>query len=270
MSEVTKVETGVELPDSGVIDTNWAKEQLERVNIFSQELMNYGRGQVFHMLRISLSDSGYTQAVEELSYTVPTAETYINYLDKRPVLEAIKEKYYVALSLSAAEYIPNSIEDALALCDIALAKRYGLTAEGLKKAAEATGTLPKKMTNAAITVEADKKKALNKWLTEQQNLTEEEIANAQHLHPEGKNEFVEKAIAAFDRLGAWEKFYSIIAEPIHKSNDPHALRFLSDMDEAAGSIMEYLKAEEAYHKLNILKEQFEETVYPEILYQASK
>ena len=49
-----EIETGVELPESGIIDTNWAKEQLERVNIWSQELMSYGRGQVFNMLKISL------------------------------------------------------------------------------------------------------------------------------------------------------------------------------------------------------------------------
>ena len=32
-----EIETGVELPESGIIDTNWAKEQLERVNIRSEE-----------------------------------------------------------------------------------------------------------------------------------------------------------------------------------------------------------------------------------------
>ena len=265
-----EIETGVELPESGIIDTNWAKEQLERVNIWSQELMSYGRGQVFNMLKISLSADGYKQSVEDLGYAVATAETYINYLELRPVLEAIKDKYFVAISLSASEYIPNDIEEALALCDIAIAKRYGLTADGLKKAAESTGALPKKMSNATITAEANKKKAFTAWLKDSHNMSDSDIMDAQHLKTEGKTEFNEKMIAAFERLGTWKIFYTIIAEPVHNSGSDKALRFLSDMNDAAASIEEFLQSEAAYNNFKELKNTFESTVYPEILYQENK
>ena len=265
-----EIDTGVVLPEDGQIDVAWARTQLERTDAFSKELMYFGKASVFFMLKTNLSESGYNQAVQELDYTVETAEVYINYLQLRPVLEAIKAKYYVALSLSAAEYLPESIEEALALCDIVVAKYGKITADNLVKALKDTGKSTNKLSDAAITVEATKKQALMKWLLEEHSLTESEVQDAQQLHPEGKNEFNEKAIAAFDRLGDWKVFYNIIADTVHNSGNSNALRFLADMDEASGSIMEYLKAEEAYNNLNTLKDTFESTVYPEILYQASK
>ena len=156
--------TGVILPEDGIINTEWAKDQLSRVDVFSQELLNYGRGEVFFMLQTNLSSEAFEQSVKDLEYSVATAMTYISYLQKRPILEAIKEKLYVALSLSAAEYIPDSIEDAMALIDVCIAKFGKPTADNLKKAAETTGTLPKKMSEAAIGIEAHIKQELHKWV----------------------------------------------------------------------------------------------------------
>ena len=256
--------TGVVLPEDNIIDTKWAQEQLSRVDVFSQELLNYGRGEIFFMLQSNLSPGGFEQSIADLGYTVETSLTYISYLQKRVVLEAIKAKYYVALSLSAAEYIPDSTEDAMALLDVCLAKFGKPTADNLKKAAETTGTLPKKMSDAAINVEAAKKKALNEWLLSEHSMSDDDILQASRLHPEGKSEFTEKMAAAYHLLGNWKTFYDIIAKPIHDSGDMKALRFLADMQDASGSITEYLEAEAANKKLNNLKETFDNTVYPEI------
>ena len=259
--------TGVILPEDGVINTDWAKDQLSRVDVFSQELLNYGRGEVFFMLQNNLSQGGFEQSIKDLGYTVETAMTYISYLQKRPVLEAIKEKLYVALSLSAAEYIPDSIEDAMALLDVCIAKFGKPTADNLKKAAETTGTLPKKMSDAAIGIEAMKKKALNDWLKSEHNMSESDVLDAQRLHPEGKQEFLEKMITAFDRLEDWKVFYTIIAEAVHASDDMKALRFLADINDAAPSLEEYLHAEEAHTNLDKLKQTFESEVYPELSFE---
>ena len=260
--------TGVILPEDNIIDTKWAQEQLSRVDVFSQELLNYGRGEIFFMLQTNLSVSGFEQSIQDLNYTVETARTYISYLQKRTILEAIKTKYYIALSLSAAEYIPDNIEDAMALIDVCLAKFGKPTADNLKKAAETTGTMPKRMSDAAISIEAMKKKALNEWLLSEHGMTEAAILDAQRLHPEGRQEFTEKMSQAYFLLGSWDTFYSIIAEPVHKSEDMKALRFLADINDASSSMEEYLQAEIANQKLNKLKETFENEVYPELSFNS--
>ena len=262
--------TGVILPDDGIINTKWAQDQLLRVDVFSQELLNYGRGEVFFMLQSNLSQGGFEQSIKDLDYTVETAMTYISYLQKRPVLEAIKIKLYVALSLSAAEYIPDNIEDAMALLDVCIARFGKPTADNLKKAAETTGTLPKKMSDAAITIEANKKKELMNWLKTEHNLSESDVLDAQRLHPEGKQEFLEKSIAAFDRLGNWDDFYKIIADSVNNSGNPLALRFLADLNDAAPSMVEFLEAEQSHTNLNALKDTFDNVVYPKLSFEASK
>lgn len=262
--------TGVVLPENSIIDTAWAKEQLARVDIFSQELLNYGRGEIFFMLKSNLSQGGYEQSIAELNYTVETADTYISYLQKRVVLEAIKAKFYVALSLSAAEYIPDSVEDAMALMDICLAKFGKPTADNLKKAAETTGTLPKKMSEAAISVEAMKKKAFHEWALSEYGLSDDDIYNAQRIDTTGKSEYLEKSLQAFSLLEDWKEFYDIIATPVHDSGNSKALRFLSDINDAAASISEFLKLEAANHNLIQIREKFNSEVYPELSFKASQ
>ena len=258
-----KIETGVTLPDSGIVDASWVNEQLERVSAFSAELLAYGRGEVFFLAQSNLSPEGFKQTVLSLDYTVETAQKYIDYLQKRAVLEAIKEKYYMALSLSASEYIPEAIDDAIALCDVCLAKFGRLTADNLKKAAETTGQLPQKMSASAIGVEKLKKQALLDWLLSEHSMTEHDMLDASILHPEGRTEFTEKMSQAFTLLEDWNVFYSIIKDTVRNSEDSKALRFMSDINDASGSILEYLAAEEANRKLVALKEVFESSVYPE-------
>ena len=267
---MTDSTTGVVLPDDGIIDTSWAAEQLGRVDLFSQELLNYGKGEIFFMLQTNLSQGGFEQSIKELGYTVETALVYISYLQKRAVLEAVKEKYYVAVSLSASEYLLDAVEDSLALCDVCVAKYGKITKENLQKASEDTGQAVKKMSDAAISIEAMKKKALNDWLLGSHGLSESDVMDAQRLHPEGRTEFTDKMTAAFDRLSDWQSFYAVIAKPIHDSGNPEALRFLADLNDAAPSMVEFLDAEEAHHNLNALKEKFESEVYPELSFEASK
>ena len=260
----TESTTGVTLPDDGVIDTNWMKEQLLRVDLFSQELLNYGKGQVFFMAQSNLSDEGFEQSIGELGYTVETAMVYIRYLQKKPVLEAIKEKYYTALSLSAADIIPDSVDDALALCDVCVAKYGKLTADNLTKAAADTGTAIKKMSDAAVGIEAAKKKALNDWLKETYEMSDSDIIDATRISTEGKSEFLEQMLNAYDRLEDWQAFYTIIAKAIHDSTDPKAMRFLADINNASKSIEEYLKSERSYKLLEDRKAKFEAEIYPQI------
>lgn len=262
--------TGVVLPDNGEISTEWAKEQLARVDLFSQELLNYGKGEIFFMLQSSLGDSGYAQSISDLGYTVETSLIYISYLQKRSVLEAIKEKYYTALSLSAAGVVPDNVEEALALCDVCIAKYGKLTADNLQKAAEDTGMGHKKMSDSAVGIEAMKKKALHDWLVTTFDMTEEQIQDAGRLHPEGRTEFTEKMANAYDRLENWDEFYKIIAEPVHDSGDTKALRFLADMSDASGSMEEYLIAEASFRLLQERKEMFAAEVYPKIQFEANK
>jgi len=261
--------TGVILPENGIVDIDWAKDQLSRVDVFSQELLNYGRGEIFFMLQTNLSQQGFEQAIQDLNYTTETALTYISYLQKKPVLEAIKERLYVALSLSAAEYVPDNIDDAMALLDVCIAKFGKPTADNLKKAAETTGKLPKKMSEAAISVEAAKKQALYDWLKSEHNMSESDILDAQRLHPEGKQEFLEKMLEAYSRLEDWNVFYTVIAETVHKNDDMKALRFLADINDASASIEEFLKAESAYQQLTALKAKFDNEVYPKLNFEQS-
>jgi hypothetical protein len=265
-----KIETGVLLPPDGKVSVAWAQEQLERVSVFSQELLAYGRGEVFTFLKTKLSPDGFKQTVQDLDYTVETADKYIQYFKLKPALEAIKEKYYVALSLSASEYIPENIEDALALCDIAVAKYGKLTAENLRKAAEAAGVLPKKLSDAAISTEASKKKALHKWLLDEYALSDDDIFLRSSIHTEGKLEFLETMIDAYEHLGDWFQVYSIIADPIKNSNNTKALRFLSSLNNASKSIQEYIKSEQQFYELEELKEKFENEIYPELNFEAEK
>jgi len=262
-----EIDTGVVLPEDGIVNVDWARVQLERTDAFSKELMYYGKGSVFFLLQTDLSQEGFEQAVRELNYTVETALVYINYLQMRPILTAIKAKYYVALSLSATEFIPDNIEEALALCDVCVANYGKFTKENLKKAAEATGTIPKKLSEAAINIESVKKKALYTWLLENYNLTEEDIHNAQKPRNEGKNEFTEKMIQAFFNLGEWHKFYKLIAETVHNNGSKKELKFLADLNDAAKSMEEFIKAEKAHKHLNDLKTKFDNEVYPELNYE---
>ena len=267
---MNKTETGVVLPEDSVITVEWAREQLSRVDLFSASLLAYGRGEIMFMLQTNLSPGGFEQSISELGYTIETANTYISYLQKRAVLEAIREKYYVALSLSAAEYIPDNTEDAIALCDICLARFGKLTAENLRKAAEASGTLPKKMSAAAISVEAMKKKALHDWLLSEHQMSDDDILQAGSIDTSGKTEFLEKMLQAYSLLTDWKDFYNIIAEPIHNANNPKALRFLADMQDASLSVEEFLQSEAANHRLARLKATFDNEVYPKMSFEASK
>lgn len=264
---ISEIDTGVVLPDNGIISTEWAREQLERSDAFSKELMYFGKGSVFFTLKSSLGKDGYAQSVKDLDYTVETAEVYINYLQKRIVLEAIKTKYYVAISLSAAEFIPDSIEDALALCDIVVARFGKITKDNLVKALEATGKAVNKLSTAALSVEKLKTKALNDWLLSEHQMSEEDILDANKLHPEGLKEFTEKMTQAYFLLEDWKEFYSIIAKPIHDSENMKALRFLADIQDASKSIEDYLSAEKANKVLSNLKAKFEAEVYPEISFK---
>jgi len=271
MNETTEIDTGVLLPDEGIaVDTKWAKDQLERTDAFSKELMYYGKGSVFFILRTNLAPEGYAQSVSDLGYTVETAAQYISYLQKRPVLEAIKAKFYVAISLSASEFIPDAEDDAMALLDVCVAKYGKFTADNLRKAAEDTGTLPKKMSTAAISVEAMKKKALHEWLADTFDMSEDDIYQATKISTEGRTEFTEKMANAFDRIEDWDIFYKLIAAVVHKSENMAALRFLSDFRDAAPSMAEYLSSEKAFSLLTVRIAQFENEVYPEMSYEAAQ
>ena len=259
---MTESATGVVLPDDNVIDAAWAKEQLSRVDVFSQELLNFGRGEIFFMLQTNLSASDFELAIEEIGYTVPTAIVYISYLQKRSVLEAIKAKYFVALSLSAAEYIPDNVEDALALMDVCAIKFGKPTEDNLRKAAEATGTVPKKVSDATFGIEAAKKEALKQWLYAQHDITEEAQLDAQILRPEGRLEFNEKMLAAFDRLEDWTSFHKAVVKAVVATQDTKLIRFLSDFNDAAPALEEFIRREAAHHNYVTLKAQFENEVYP--------
>ena len=262
-----EIETGVILPDSGVIDIEWAKKQLARVDLFSASLLAYGRGEIFFMLQTNLTQSDYQEAVKALGFSTEHAQTYINYLQKRPVIEAIREKYYVALSLAASENIPETIEDALAICDIVVAKYGKITADNIKKALEDTGSTVKKMSNAAISIEKRKKEALHNWLLEEYQLSDDDILQASILHPEGLKEFTEKMTQAYYLLKDWNIFYNIIAPAVKQSDNPIALRFLSDLQDATPSMYEYLEAEKAHAKLSRLKDKFENEIYPQLNFE---
>jgi len=263
-----EIDTGVLLPEDGTaVDTDWARDQLERTDAFSKELMFFGKGSVFFLLKTNLSPDGYAQSVADLGYAVETANLYISYLQKRPVLEAIKAKFYVAISLSASEYIPDAEDDAMALLDVCVAKYGKFTADNLRKAAEDTGTLPKKMSSAAISVEAMKKKALHDWLADTFDMSEDDIYQAAKVSTEGRTEFTEKMADAFDRIEDWEVFYKVIATVVHKSENIAALRFLADFRDAAPSMAEYLASEKANHLLTARIEKFENEVYPELSFQ---
>jgi len=225
--------------------------------MFSTELLNYGKGEVFYMLRSNLSTSGYEQSIAELNYTVETAETYISYLQKR-----------VALSLSATEYLPDSIEDGLALLDICVAKYGKPTADNLRRAAEDNGTAVKKMSASAITVEALKKKALHEWLLEEHQLSDDDIYQASRLSSEGKSEFLEKMLQAYSLLEDWQAFYKEVAPVIMESTNTRNQRFLSDLNDASGSIIEYLQKEKAFNELNEYKEVFANEIYPKLSFDA--
>ena len=265
-----QTETGVILPQDGIIDTQWCKEQLSRVDLFSASLLAYGRGEIFFMASSNMGTAGFEQVVTDLGYTVQTANVYINYLQKRTVIEAIRAKYYVALSLAASEFVPDSTEDALALCDICISKYGKLTADNLKKAAEDSGAPIQKMSTSALTVEKLKKDALNEWLLDTHQLSEDDILQASKLPIEGRVEFTEKMLQAYSLLEDFKTFYDIIAIPVNASGSTRALRFLSDLQDASGSITEYLDAETAFNNLNQYKATFEMEIYPKLSFDANK
>jgi len=261
-AKIEDIDTGVMLPEDGIINTEWAISQLSRVDLFSASTLNYGRGQVFKMLQTSLSPNGFNQTITDLGYTVETALVYISYLEKKPVLTAIKDKYYVALSLSAAEYIPDNLEDAMALLDICLARFGKPTADNLRKSAEASGTLPQKMSDSAISVEAAKKKALHDWLMDEYQISEDDIHQASTIDNTGKTEFLEKMLEAYSLLVDWDSMYKLIAPTIAENGTSEQIRFLSDINDASGSIAEFLESEKQYYSLQALVETFENSIYP--------
>lgn len=256
--------TGVLLPDDGKVSVEWAKEQLGRVDLFSQELLNYGKGEIFFMLETNQSPSVFEASIKELGYTVETARTYISYLQKKPILEEIKSIYYIALSLSAAEVLPDAMEDALALCAVCVAKYGKLTAENLLKAAEDTGMGHKKMSDSARSLDAMKKEALTSWLVDTFGMTPDSIAAAQHIDTAGKTEFLEGALNAFDRLEDYDTFHKIVSDVVFESENKAAIRFLADMHDISGSILEFIRSEKN-HRLYVERvEKFESEVYPEV------
>lgn len=264
----TEIDDGVVLPENGIIDKAYVLEQLARIDMFSASMIAYGRGKVFFLARTNLGSSAYEQLVQEVGYSVDSAADYIKYLELRPVIEAIRSKYYVALSLAASKVIPESVEDALAICDIVVAKYGKITKENIVKAIETAGGTVKKMSASSIEVEKMKKKALHDWLLDEHGMSDDDIYQASQLKPEGLKEFTTKMAQAYFLIEDWKVVYDIIAPAIKDSDNMKALRFLSDMNDASKSIMEYLAAEQANQKLIALKAQFENEVYPKLQFAA--
>ena len=260
----------VTLPDDGVIDTAWAMKELEKATLFSTFDLNANKGRVFFMLKSHLPTLGYEQSVQELDYTIETAETYINFLGKLPILEAIRTKYMAALSLSASELLPDTLEDAMALLDICIARIGRPTAKNLAKALELTGATPKKLTSAALTVEVLKKKAFMDWLLDEHGLSEDDVYMASKVDTTGRTEFTEKMAQAFFLLEDWSIFYDTVATAVHAADDSKALRFLADINDAAVSIGSFLESEKAFNSLNSLRAEFNNEVYPELSFQAEQ
>ena len=260
----TEIDDGVILPEDGIIDKSYVQEQLARVDLFSASMLAYGRGKIFFLARNNLGSQAYEQLVQDVGFSLDSANDYVTYLELKPVIEAIRSKYYIALSLAASKVIPSSIEEALAICDIVVAKYGKITRDNIVKAIETTGQSVKKMSDAAISVETLKKKALHDWMLNEHGLSDDDIYQASQLHPEGLKEFSEKMTQAYFLLEDWKVFYNIIAPAVKESDNSKALRFLSDMQDASGSIEEYLAAEQANQKLIALKSTFEQEVYPKI------
>ena len=259
-----EIDDGVILPEDGIITKEYVLEQLSRIDMFSASMIAYGRGKVFFLARTNLGSSAYEELVRDVGYSVDSADDYIKYLELRPVIEAIRSKYYVALSLAGSKVIPESVDEALAICDIVVAKYGKITKDNIVKAIESTGATVKKMSVSSIEIERMKKKALNEWLLDEHAMSEDDIYQASQLHPEGLKEFTSKMSQAYFLLEYWKEFYDIIAPAVRASDNMKALRFLADMNDASGSITEYLAAEQANQKLTALKEQFEQEVYPKI------
>jgi len=258
----------IQLPDDGIINTSWAMEQLERASMWSSFELHANKGRVFFMLKTSLTITAYEQTVNELDYSMEAASAYLRFLEKLPVLEAIREKYFSALSLSASELIPNDVEDAFALVDICLSRCGKPTAKNLEKALALSGKSPKKLTDSALTIEKLKKTALNEWLLGTYALSEDDILQASSIDNTGKNDYLDKMLQAYSLLEDWKTFYNIIADPVLKSDNTKALRFLSDINDASASIKDFLKSEKAYNDLTAYKATFDNEIYP--LLQHSK
>jgi hypothetical protein len=269
-TETYSPDTGVVIPDSGIIDKQWILDSLARVDIFSAELVSYGKGSIFFLARSNMSPESYAQVVTEIGLTVETADKYINYLQLRPVLEAIKKKYYIAISLAASELLPDSIDEALALCDICIAKYGRLTADNLRKALEDTGAPIKKLSDSALSIEKLKRQAMLDWLLEAHELSEEDVRDASSINPIGKQDYLAAMLQAHSLLGDFTTFYDIIAKPLKDSNNMKALRFLSDFKDASGSVEEFLASEKAHNKLVALKLEFESEVYPLLVFNKEK
>jgi len=259
---MTEIVTGVVMPTDNIVDINWAKAQLERVDIFSAELMNYGKAEIFFLCKTHMSKSEYVTTLGELGYKAETAETYISYLNKREILEAIKSKYLTAVSLGAALLLPNSIEDALALVDVCVAKFGKLTEENLTKALKAVGKEVTKTTTNLTTLETAKREAFLAWLDAQYDVSEDEAIESTILKPEGKTEFMYIMEDAVTALVDWEEFYKIIVPAIKKANNPKAVRFVSDLNAAIPSLMEAVEAEHANELYKERQQYFYNEVYP--------
>jgi hypothetical protein len=259
---MAEIVTGVVLPSDNIIDLNWAIKQMENVSLFSSQLTAYGRGEVLFLCKTHMSTSEYAKTLDELGYAKETADKYISYLNKREIIEAIKEKYHAALSVGAAMLIPDDMEDALALADICVGKFGKLTEENLNKALKAVGKEVKKTTSNLTTLETAKREAFLAWLYAQYDMTEEEAIEATILKPEGKQEFIYIMEDAVVALVDWKEFYNIIVPAIKKANNPKAVRFVSDLNAAIPSLMESMEAEHAYELFKERKQYFYNEVYP--------
>lgn len=260
----------IELPNDGIITVEWASSMLQKAEMFSSYDLTTNKARVFFMLKTHLPQTEYEAAAGELEYSLSTIEVYLQFLGKLPVLDAIRDKYFTALSLSASELIPEDIDDALALMDVCIARVGKPTAKNITKALEILGRAPKPLNTATLSVEKMKHQAMLDYLLDEHQLSPDDVLQASSIDSSGKNAYLEKSLQAFSLIPSWEEFHSVIKDSVMESESPSLLRFLSDMQDASVSIESYLAEEKSYNDLVALKEVFNSEVYPKLSFEASK
>jgi len=267
---ITKKENSmIEVPFDGKYSVKWAEEQLDKINIFSAELVAFARGQVFFEIKEhSKTYKDYTDVIKQLGYSQAQADGYINHLGKKDVLTYISEKFGQKITPRAAKHLPNDKKAAATI--IKRANAFGKPTETniiKAKAALGLGTGKHTEANAAERINAAQEKALafKQWMIDNNEYTKESLIMDATIDMSGMSDFNQLAFEAVTQnYPGWKKFRKRALLKVHPDHggSNEMLKLLMDLDAAVKCLYEHIESRERYDSYNSLKDKFNNEVYP--------
>ncbi len=267
---VTKKENSmVEVPYDGKYGVDWAKEQLEKVNIFAAELVAFAKGEIFFEIRENSSNQKeYMEILKEVGYSQTQADSYINHLGKKKVLDYISNTFGSKIAPKAARHLPNNRTAAADI--VRKANTFGKPTErNIRKAKMALGlgSGASSESNAEERINNIRERgiAFSNWMREENGYTEESMISDSTIDMAGISDFNQLSFEAITQnYPGWSAFKRKALLKVHPDHggSNEMLKLLVDLDTAVKCLYEHIESKERNTTYNELKEEFNNNIYP--------